>query len=257
MKAWTTHDGPFNFEGKYYHHRQVNIWPRPYQDPHPPVWITTGGASSTDPVAKHGHVAAIFLAGYSRVRPIFDAYRENYLKHHGTHAPLDRLAYCGLVYVGDDEKAAEKGANELMWYMQANKVSEPWKNPPGYHPPQVAAGIMKGAHISGTGAAYSTDLKEHMRRGNVFAGTPDQVYEQIKAFWEYSGGFGHMLMMGQAGHLPKDDTLRSMQLYADEVYPRLRELAATWNPEEIMEKRKSMPDQDHANITDLSVDFVR
>jgi alkanesulfonate monooxygenase SsuD/methylene tetrahydromethanopterin reductase-like flavin-dependent oxidoreductase (luciferase family) len=257
MKAWTTHDGPFNFEGKYYHHRQVNIWPRPYQQPHPPVWITTGSAGSTDPVARHGHVAAIFLAGYSKVRPIFDAYRENYLKHHGTHAPLDRLAYCGLIYVGDDEKAAEKGANELMWYMQANKVSEPWKNPPGYHPPQVAAGIMKGAHISGSGAAYSTDLKEHMRRGNVFAGTPDQVFEQIKAFWEYSGGFGHMLMMGQAGHLSEQDTLRSMKLYNEEVYPRLRELAATWDPEEIMEKRKALPDQDHADITDLSVDFVR
>ncbi|MGB0632620.1 MAG: LLM class flavin-dependent oxidoreductase, partial [Alphaproteobacteria bacterium] len=29
MKAWTTQDGPFNFEGEWYHHRQVNIWPRP------------------------------------------------------------------------------------------------------------------------------------------------------------------------------------------------------------------------------------
>jgi hypothetical protein len=141
--------------------------------------------------------------------------------------------------------------------MQANKVSEPWKNPPGYHPPQVAAGILRGAHVSGSGAVYSTDLKEHMRRGNVFAGTPDQVYEQIKAFWEYSGGFGHMLMMGQAGHLSEQATLRSMKLYNEEVYPRLRELAASWNPEEIMEKRQAMPDLDHADITDLSVDFVR
>ena len=29
VKAWTSHDGPFNWEGKYFHHRQVNIWPRP------------------------------------------------------------------------------------------------------------------------------------------------------------------------------------------------------------------------------------
>jgi len=35
VKAWTSHDGPFNWEGKYFHHRQVNIWPRPYQEPHP------------------------------------------------------------------------------------------------------------------------------------------------------------------------------------------------------------------------------
>jgi len=25
VKAWTSHDGPFNWEGKYFHHRQVNI----------------------------------------------------------------------------------------------------------------------------------------------------------------------------------------------------------------------------------------
>ena len=36
LKAWTTHDGPFNFEGRWFHSRHVNIWPRPYQQPHPP-----------------------------------------------------------------------------------------------------------------------------------------------------------------------------------------------------------------------------
>ncbi len=257
LKAWTTHDGPFNFEGEWYHHRQVNIWPRPYQQPHPPVWITTGSAASTLPVAQHKHVGAIFLAGYSKVRPIFDAYRENYLKLHGEHAPLDRLAYCGLIYVGDDEKTAAEGANKMMWYMQANKVADHWKNPPGYHPPVVSANVLRGAHVSGSGAAYSTDLTEHMRRGNVFAGTPDQVYEQIKAFWEYSGGFGHMLMMGQAGHMTEQETLRSMHLYNSEVYPRLKELAKTWDPEAIMDKRADLPNRDHAEITDLAVDFVR
>src|SRR5947209_19604097 len=40
VKAWTSHYGPYIWEGKYFHHRQVNIWPRPYQEPHPPIWIT-------------------------------------------------------------------------------------------------------------------------------------------------------------------------------------------------------------------------
>ena len=61
LKAWTTHDGPFNFEGEWYHHRQVNIWPRPYQQPHPPVWITMGSNGSARPVAQHKHVARSFL----------------------------------------------------------------------------------------------------------------------------------------------------------------------------------------------------
>ena len=40
LKAMTTHDGPFNWEGRYFQYRQVNVWPRPWQQPHPPVWLT-------------------------------------------------------------------------------------------------------------------------------------------------------------------------------------------------------------------------
>ena len=47
VRARTTQDGPFSFEGQYYHHRMVNIWPRPYQQPHPPIWIPSMGSSET------------------------------------------------------------------------------------------------------------------------------------------------------------------------------------------------------------------
>src|SRR5580704_7829705 len=39
LKAMTSHDGPFNWEGTHFHYRQVNVWPRPWQQPHPPVWM--------------------------------------------------------------------------------------------------------------------------------------------------------------------------------------------------------------------------
>ena len=47
VKAWTNHDGPFSHEGRFFHHRNVNIWPRPWQQPHPPVWIPGGGSVET------------------------------------------------------------------------------------------------------------------------------------------------------------------------------------------------------------------
>jgi alkanesulfonate monooxygenase SsuD/methylene tetrahydromethanopterin reductase-like flavin-dependent oxidoreductase (luciferase family) len=31
VKTWTHHDGPFSFEGRFFHHRSINIWPRCYQ----------------------------------------------------------------------------------------------------------------------------------------------------------------------------------------------------------------------------------
>ena len=40
-KTLTTHDGPFSWEGKFYTHPHVNIWPRPYQQPRPDFWAAT------------------------------------------------------------------------------------------------------------------------------------------------------------------------------------------------------------------------
>jgi alkanesulfonate monooxygenase SsuD/methylene tetrahydromethanopterin reductase-like flavin-dependent oxidoreductase (luciferase family) len=256
VKAWTTHDGPFNFEGRWFQSRQINIWPRPYQQPHPSIWITIGSAGSSVPVAQHGYTAAVFLAGYPRIREIYDGYRKAYQTAHGTVTPLDRLAYCALVYVGDNAKTARDGAEKVLWYMTSNKVPLEWSNPPGYHPPAVAAQIMSGQR-GGAGLPLQPKLEEQMARGNVFAGTPDQVFEQIKNLWEYAGGFGHLLMMGQAGFLSYDETLASMRLFTDEVYPRLKELTASYDPERMQELRARQPDRECVELEAFAAEFVR
>ena len=63
-------------------------------------------------------------------------------------------------------------------------------------------------------------LKE---QGVMIYGTPDQVFEQVKRFYGHVGGFGQFLMMQQAGHLSHEETVKSMTLFAKEVYPRIRE----------------------------------
>ena len=254
LQAWTR-TGPFPFEGKHYQFQYVNLWPRPYQQPHPPIWVTMGSNGTAAQVGERGHVGAVFLAGYQNVRGIFGGYREAYIKAHGKVPSLDRLAYLGLCFVGENEREAHEGAQKLMWYMEANKVPHEWSNPPGYHPPPVAAQVMKGR--SGAGIPAVPKLGDQMQRGNLFAGTPDQVYEQIKAFWEFSGGFGNMMIMGQAGFLSDQDATKSMKLYAKEVYPRLRELTAKANAAEMYERSKALPERLSADTSLFGLDFVR
>ena len=100
-------------------------------------------------------------------------------------------------------------------------------------------------------------LDEQMAVGNLFAGTPDQVYEQIKSFWEYCGGFGHMLIMGQAGFLSDKDALKSMKLFSKEVYPRLRELSSNADPSELWEKSKAAPVKSVIDLGTFGVEFAR
>jgi alkanesulfonate monooxygenase SsuD/methylene tetrahydromethanopterin reductase-like flavin-dependent oxidoreductase (luciferase family) len=44
VAAWTK-PGPFEFDGQHYNFRYVNLWPRPYQQPHPPIWVPSQGSS--------------------------------------------------------------------------------------------------------------------------------------------------------------------------------------------------------------------
>ena len=46
MRAWQEPD-TFAFNGRFNQQRYVNIWPRPIQRPHPPVWIPGGGSVET------------------------------------------------------------------------------------------------------------------------------------------------------------------------------------------------------------------
>jgi len=63
-----------------------------------------------------------------------------------------------------------------------------------------------------------------MESATCFAGTPDDVYDQIKELNDRVGGFGHLLFFGQGGFLDHQDTVANITLFAREVMPRLREL---------------------------------
>jgi len=52
VRAWTE-TGPFSYEGKHYHLEDVNLWPRPFQQPHPPIRCPSQGSKETIEWAAH------------------------------------------------------------------------------------------------------------------------------------------------------------------------------------------------------------
>jgi alkanesulfonate monooxygenase SsuD/methylene tetrahydromethanopterin reductase-like flavin-dependent oxidoreductase (luciferase family) len=127
--------------------------------------------------------------------------------------------------VGDTERRAHAGAEKLLWYVTSNKVPPHFTNPPGYLPVAMNVQLARGAHnvVSAYGTKQST-VEAAIEAGTLFAGTPDQVFQQIKNHWEYVGGYGHLLIMGQAGFLEHDDTVHGIRMFAREVYPRLKQI---------------------------------
>jgi len=235
LKAMSTHDGPFNWEGEYYHYRNVNIWPRPYQAPHPPVWITALSAQSGRDIAERGHIAATLLSGQI-AKGLFDAYRQRAAEL-GWTAGVDRFAYAVLIGCGDTEEEGKRFGHEIADYVRTSPiVGEPFRNPAGYA--SVAANVAMMRQPQGLGVAaiktasgklvdqLTASVEDFMEARTVFAGNPDQVFEQIKTFYNEVGGFGHLIMMGQGGHISHQDTVKNLSLFAKEVLPRLAELKA-------------------------------
>jgi alkanesulfonate monooxygenase SsuD/methylene tetrahydromethanopterin reductase-like flavin-dependent oxidoreductase (luciferase family) len=170
-------------------------------------------------------VQATFLTGFSGTQAIYQSYRKGWREAgRGSDVPINRLAYAALVYAGDTEAKARAGAEKLLWYMTANKVPLHFCYPPGYVPTPVHAQILRGAAIDQHAAnRANATVDKAIEAGIMFAGTPDQVFRQITKMYDHVGGFGHLLIMGQAGFLEHDETVHGIKTFAREVYPRLKE----------------------------------
>jgi alkanesulfonate monooxygenase SsuD/methylene tetrahydromethanopterin reductase-like flavin-dependent oxidoreductase (luciferase family) len=228
LKAMTTHDGPFNWEGTHFHYRSVNVWPRPWQQPHPPVWTPVGSEGSAREAAIRGITIGVLNTGWVRTPGIFAAYRQS-ARQTGRDPTPDKLAYMALIGVGDTREEGLQRADQILGYSRTSGIVSPqFMNPAGYVSAEISAQMLKAGGAAGARATRvqtrdgrplnprTMSVEDAIDAGLVFAGTPDDVYAQSKASYDHVGGFGHLLMMGQGGTIQS----RGHGLESDSVQPR-------------------------------------
>ncbi len=66
-----------------------------------------------------------------------------------------------------------------------------------------------------------------------------------------------MLIMAQAGFVTFEESMASMKLFTQEVYPRLKELTASYDPGVMRELRASRPDVENVDVSSFGTEFVR
>ena len=93
-----------------------------------------------------------------------------------------------------------------------------------YIPPRAQAQSILGAAGKGYADSYET-LQE---KGIVMVGSPDTMIRRIRTLYERCG-IGHLLMMNQAGSMPDHQVRKSLELFAREVYPAIRDLGEPAN----------------------------
>jgi len=223
VAAWTK-PGPFEFDGQQYNFRYVNIWPRPYQTPHPPIWIPSQGSSETISWAAHPDRKYPFLVSFSPAELVvryLTMYREQ-ARQFGYEASPDQLGWASPIYVADTDERARAEAGKAIESLFNEFLQMSWEMllPPGYTSIESLKRTMKVRKTHGSGAgSHTADMM--IASGQAIIGSPKTVLARIQQVRDATG-FNKLVAMLQFGLLPDDLTKRSMELFASEVMPHLK-----------------------------------
>ena len=229
LQAWTR-PGPFSFDGDYYQLPYVNPWPRPLQQPHPPVWIPGLGSPSTISYCAErgfGYMGVAYYAPPETFARQAFAYHQAVADAGRVYDP-ELLGWLTTVYVAEsDDQAVEEAAPHLA-YFQGNLAAgfvgagKVWM-PPGYIDPPALVQFLSELRAM-VGGERPKDAKEAVWRRSPLVGSPDTVRERLLAYVKELR-LGTVLALLQFGSLPAELTSRSARLYADEVVPYVRKAA--------------------------------
>ena len=225
IQAWTR-IGPFPFEGKHYHFEYVNLWPRPYSQPHPPIWIPSQGSQETIEWASHPDRRYMYCQTFSPFKAVqhhFDLYRQC-ATDYGYEARDDQLGWLLPIYVGETEEEARKEAKEHFEAFRNKFLKMPFEMllPPGY----LSLASQKRVAAAKEQLSGWMSMEQADELGMVVIGDRESVRQKIEHYHSECG-LGHLLCLHQFGTLPSDLTRANMERFAKDVMPRLRPLGET------------------------------
>ncbi len=220
VRAWTE-TGPFHWRGKHFDFQYVNTWPRPYQQPHPPIWVPSQGSRETIVWAAAAERKYTYLQTYSPVTAVnrfLDMYREEAQKAGYTASP-EQLGWMAPVYVGDTDASARDEAKPHIEAF-ANKflrMTPEIVRPPGY----LSLASAKAVNEAKAGRGEEHTIDDLMKSGQFICGSGQTVRDQLREHRKHLQ-LGHFLALLQFGTLPHELTLQNIEHFAKEVMDPLR-----------------------------------
>ena len=226
MSAWTRRE-PFVFNGKFSQLRYVNIWPRPLQQPHPPVWIPGSGSLETwDWVLNRNYVYCyLSYYGYIRGRRVLDGFWERTAQL-GIDDNPHRVGFLQLVCISETDSQAEQeyAPHVDYFYNKMLKVYPPFAESPGYRSIEsLRAGLRTAIGSNVQQPSGPLKWKDWIEQGHIIAGSPSTVRDQLIEAAKMLR-VGHLMCLLHIGTMPKELTLKNMNLFSSEVLPAVKGL---------------------------------
>ena len=213
LKAWTQEG--FSHTGKYFACDNLTVVPRPYQKPHPPIWVAATTQDTFPMVGRMGLSLVTGLRGFDVPEAVrhLAAYRAA-MREAGHPGPGN--VYLRVPVYGAATAAQARSEPEESTVRSYRRLSE-----------NLAASVgTQGTTLSEERAARAERLSQvtydEILRDRVAYGTPDMVVDRLRQLRDELGLYGVIMEPNVGGRIPLERVLTSIRLYAQEVAPRLR-----------------------------------
>lgn len=229
-RAWV--EERFSHEGQFWKFKDVAIWPRPVQQPHPPIWVPISGSKdSIEFAARFDAPITPGLGGHRGLREDITRYYAGQLATNGHQFTPDHLVIQASVYVADSKAQAVQEATPYTLYFNqtlfshGNNTEETVQRSTGYVTP-AAYDYVRPENLpalAGERSAYRDATPESVARAaeHLPWGTPDEIVQRIIDDADHAGANTVLVSMNR-GAMPQDLFLNQIRRFGTEVLPRLQ-----------------------------------
>jgi alkanesulfonate monooxygenase SsuD/methylene tetrahydromethanopterin reductase-like flavin-dependent oxidoreductase (luciferase family) len=207
LAAWTEPE-PFAWLGRHFDFRTVAVWPRPVQQPHPPVLVAGNSVESARYAAAKRFWLGVSFVSPEHAATLAASYRAAAAEAGWSPEP-EQLLQRHFCLVADTDAAAE----ELITRHSFGNMSR--------RTPDPVLGAVVAAMNPGAPPPNGSRPGLVLPTRPLFAGSPDTVAAQIRDF-AAATGFGFFDLIFNDANLPYESSRRSVELFGREVLPRLR-----------------------------------
>ncbi len=237
LRAWTEPE-TFAFNGRFNQQRYVNIWPRPIQKPHPPIWIPGGGSVETWQWCARMDYVYCYLSyyGYQAGQATMTGFWDEMARLGKDRNPY-RAGFLQFVGVAATREEAFRLYREPAEYFYGRclHVDPRFAGPPGYATEETQRrGIQSQVALAAQASRYESKFQMLARemdaivdKGYVIIGSPDEVAAQLRQV-ATDLNVGHLMLLLQFGNMSKDLAQYNTRLFAEQVMPQLAEVFAEW-----------------------------
>jgi alkanesulfonate monooxygenase SsuD/methylene tetrahydromethanopterin reductase-like flavin-dependent oxidoreductase (luciferase family) len=229
-RAWT--EEVFSYAGQFWTYRDVAIWPRPVQQPHPPVWVpVTASKETIDWAGKHNIPITPGASSHRGVREDVIRYYARQLERHGHRITPGHLVIQADVYVADSKAQAVAEAAPYALYFNhtlfshGNITERDLQAQTGYVA-STSHDYLRPEHvafISGNRERYRGLTLEGIREQaeHMPWGTADEIVERITGAADHAGA-NQITVSLNRGAMPHEMFMHQIRRFASEVLPRLQ-----------------------------------